>query len=143
MISYKEAREMVSKEYSKVTRYKDAWWFAPPEAKNMVGGDQGRVVMKEDGKILRPYEYFLGPAVMSEEEVLMETVAECCNDIIFSYKGVQAGITSEVHEFVPTYQVWYGESTKEYSEVEEVFSDKFYDGKSIKDLIGEVEFTFV
>ena len=56
MISYKEAREKVDKRYTKVTRYKDAWWFAPPEAKNMVGGDQGRVVMKEDGRIMRPYE---------------------------------------------------------------------------------------
>ena len=52
MISYKEAREKVDKRYTKVTRYKDAWWFAPPEAKNMVGGDQGRVVMKEDGRIM-------------------------------------------------------------------------------------------
>lgn len=68
MISYKEARAKVSIEYTKVTRYKDAWWFAPPEAKNMVGGDQGAVVMKEDGRILRPYEYFLGPAVIDEDE---------------------------------------------------------------------------
>lgn len=34
----------------------------------MVGGDQGRVVMKEDGKVIRPYEYFLGHAVMEEWE---------------------------------------------------------------------------
>lgn len=67
MISYKEAREKVDKRYTKVTRYKDAWWFAPLEAKNMVGGDQGRVVMKEDGRIMRPYEYFLGPAVIEED----------------------------------------------------------------------------
>ena len=68
MISYKEARAKVSAEYTKVTRYKDARWFAPPEDKNMVGGDQGRVVMKEDGKVIRPYEYFLGHAVMEEWE---------------------------------------------------------------------------
>lgn len=67
MISYKEAREKVDKRYTKVTRYKDAWWFAPPEAKNMVGGDQGRVVMKEDGRIMRPDESFLGPAVIEED----------------------------------------------------------------------------
>ena len=67
MISYKEAREKEDKRYTKVTRYKDAQWFAPPEAKNMVGGDQGRVVMKEDGRIMRPYEYFLGPAVIEDD----------------------------------------------------------------------------
>lgn len=67
MISYKEAREMVDGRYTKVTRYKDAWWFAPPGAENMVGGDQGRVVMKEDGRIMHPYEYFLGSAVIEED----------------------------------------------------------------------------
>ena len=33
----------------------------------MVGVDQGRVVMNEDGKIMRPYEYFLGSAVIDED----------------------------------------------------------------------------
>ena len=68
MISFKEARAKVSSEYTRVTRYKDAWWFAPPGAENMVGGDQGRVVMKEDGKVMRPYEYFLGPAIMKMDD---------------------------------------------------------------------------
>lgn len=75
MISYNEARKKVSREYTKVTRYKDAWWFAPQGAENMVGGDQGRVVMKEDGRVMRPYEYFLGHAVIDEddEDVLAES----------------------------------------------------------------------
>ena len=34
----------------------------------MVGGDQGRVVMIEDGKVMRPYEYFLGHAVMEMDD---------------------------------------------------------------------------
>ena len=67
MISFKEARAKVSGGGTRVTRYKDAWWFAPPGAENMVGGDQGRVVMKEDGKVMRPYEYFLGPAVVEDD----------------------------------------------------------------------------
>lgn len=143
MISFDEAREMISKDYSKVTRYKDAWWFSPKGAEKMCGGDQGYIVMKEDGKILRPYEYFLGQTARSEEEVLMDTVAECCNDVVFTYKGIRAGITSEVHDFFPTYQVWFGENTKEYSDIDNVFNDKFYDGKSIKELIGVVEFSYI
>lgn len=67
MISYNGAREKIDKRYSKVRKYKDAWWFAPPEAKNMVGGDQGWVVMKEDGRVLLYYEYVLGPNVIEDD----------------------------------------------------------------------------
>ena len=73
---------------------------------------------------------------------LRRIIAECCNDVIFVYGGLESGITSEVHDYVPTFQAWHGDKTKTYSNVEELLFDGFYDGKSIADIIGEVDFKF-
>jgi len=73
---------------------------------------------------------------------LKEIISECCNDVLFVHNGKQSGITSEVKDSVPTFQVWHGSETKEYSEIDNLLSDKFYSGKSIDDLIGKTEFTF-
>ncbi len=78
---------------------------------------------------------------MSRAE-LKKTMLECCNDVLFVYSGKKSGVTSEVNDFVPTFQVWHGSSIKEYSDIEELLTDDFYSGKSIENLIGEVEFTF-
>ena len=51
-------------------------------------------------------------------------------------------MTSEVHDSIPTFQIWYGSETKEYDNVDDVIYDKFFDGKSIKDLLDSIEFTF-
>ena len=73
---------------------------------------------------------------------LKKIIAECCNDVLFHYNGKASGITSEVKDSVPTFQVWHGSETKEYSDIDDVMKDKFYSGKSIEDLIDTVSFTF-
>ena len=73
---------------------------------------------------------------------LAQIISECCNDVLFVYNGKKSGITSEVRNSVPTFQVWHGTDIKEYRTVEDVMSDPFYSGKSINDLIGTVDFTF-
>ncbi|MBN2954441.1 MAG: hypothetical protein JTJ23_12830 [Fusicatenibacter saccharivorans] len=73
---------------------------------------------------------------------LENIVADCCNDIIFTYNGKPSGVTSTVYNYIPTYQAWHGETVKEYNSVEDVMNDKFYSGKSINDLFDEVSFTF-
>ncbi len=75
---------------------------------------------------------------MNKDE-LRQILSECYNDISFSYKGLPSGVTSEVHNYVPTYQVWHGDDVKEYDNVDEVMNDKFYSGKSLNDLAKEVE----
>ena len=76
---------------------------------------------------------------MTQEE-LRQVICNCWNDIVFSYNAKNSGITSEVQNSTPTFQVWYGDDYKYYSDVDELMSDKFYSGKSINDLIGVVEF---
>lgn len=78
---------------------------------------------------------------MNKDE-LKNIIAECCNDVVFVYRGKRSGVTSEVHDYVPTFQVWHGDAVKEYSNVDDVMNDPFYNGKSIVDLINEIEFAF-
>lgn len=73
---------------------------------------------------------------------LKNVISECCNDVIFTFNGLQSGVTSRVENSIPTFQSWHGDKTKEYTSVDELMLDKFFGGKSIMDLIGQVEFTF-
>lgn len=75
---------------------------------------------------------------MNKDE-LIQILSECCNDISFFYKGLASGVTVEVRDYIPTYQAWHGNDTKEYDNVDEVMNDKFYSGKSLNDLVKEVE----
>ena len=69
---------------------------------------------------------------------------ETGNHIYFNYKGKQSGVEPNVENSVFTYEMWYGEKWKEYDSFEKMITDKFFDGKSIVDLIKEkVDFRFV
>ena len=74
---------------------------------------------------------------------LRAIIAGCCNDVLFVYNGVQSGITSEVKNYVPVFRAWYGEKTKEYSNIDILMSDSFFGGKSLAGLVGIVEFLLV
>lgn len=76
-------------------------------------------------------------------KTLTNIIKECVNDIEFTYKGKPAGITSTVNNYKPTFQAWFGDNIKEYSKVEDVMNDKFYDGKSLLDLLDNTEFTIL
>lgn len=78
---------------------------------------------------------------MTKQE-LKNIISDCCNDVVFTYNGKKSGITSEVHNSISTFQVWHGNETKEYDNVDDVVSDKFYSGKSINDLMNDVDFSF-
>lgn len=69
-------------------------------------------------------------------------ISDCLNDVLFEYNGKKSGITSEVHDSIPTFQVWHGTEIKEYNSIDDVINDKFYSGKSIADLVGKVTFSF-
>lgn len=76
-------------------------------------------------------------------DYLRKIVSDCLNDVIFEYNGKKSGITSEVHDSKPIFQVWHGLEVKEYDNIDDVMNDKFFSGKSITDLIKTVTFTFV
>lgn len=65
----------------------------------------------------------------------MEIIEEGCNDVIFDFNGLKSGVTSEVEDSIPTYQLWHGDSWKEYDNLNELMEDKFFSGKSLNELI--------
>lgn len=73
---------------------------------------------------------------------LKQIIRECCNDVLFTYNEKESGITSEVKDYVPTFHVWHGSETKDYTSLDDLMSDKFFSNRSIDDLIDDVEFTF-
>ncbi len=66
---------------------------------------------------------------------IFNIISRCINDIVFEYNGKPCGFTVEVKDYSPTFQLWYGDSTKEYKHAEDVINDNFFDGKSITDLL--------
>ncbi len=74
---------------------------------------------------------------------LKNVIRECCNDVLFFYEDKMSGITSEVHNSIPVYQVWHGSDMKEYSDIDDLMTDQFFSGKSVVELVGLVDFTIV
>lgn len=77
---------------------------------------------------------------MSAEELCYEIGIKVA-DVSFNYNGKSAGIFPEVHDSVPTYVVCFGDDEKVYSDIDEVMSDKFFDGKSLAEIAEIVEYT--
>lgn len=77
---------------------------------------------------------------MSADE-LRDEIAVQWNDVEFIYNGKRSGVTSEVHDYIPTFAMWYGEKEKIYSDIDEVMSDKFFDGKSLSEIAEIVRYT--
>lgn len=71
---------------------------------------------------------------------LRKIFSEYCNDIVFSYAGKPSGVTIEVSNYAPMFQVWHGDQTKVYDDLDDLMSDPFYSGKSLDDLAEKVEF---
>ena len=71
---------------------------------------------------------------------LEKIINSCLNDITFIYNNKSCGITSTVNNYIPTFDVWYGDFNKTYSNVEDVLTDNIFNGKSLKDLVKIVDF---
>jgi len=74
---------------------------------------------------------------------LRQYVVDETNDFYFDYNGENCGVEQTVKDSYPTYIMWYGDKDKEFHDFNTVVSDKFFDGKSIADLIDTLEIRFV
>lgn len=74
-----------------------------------------------------------------KKDELKQIIADCCNDIVFSYNSMDSGVTSEVVNYIPTFQAWHGEDIREYGSIDDVMNDPFYSGKSLNDLAEKID----
>lgn len=72
-------------------------------------------------------------------EKLKEIILSCVNDVYFVFNNKKCGISSQVNNYVPIYESWYGNEMKEYSNVDDLLNDLFFDGKRITDIIQDLE----
>lgn len=69
---------------------------------------------------------------------IMET-----NDIYFEYHNQKCGVETEVRDYVPTYDLWYGDiATKKYNDFDEMVHDKIFDGRSLSEILGEIQIRY-
>ena len=66
---------------------------------------------------------------------LKQLVVDEANDFYFSHKNVRAGIENTITNGRIIYDVWWGNKEKQYLSFDDVVNDKFYDGKSIMELL--------
>lgn len=70
---------------------------------------------------------------------LKKIISSCMDEIYFSYNGKSAGACAEVTSYKPTFTLWYGNDTKEFDNIDDVMSSRFFDGKSLNELANVVE----
>ena len=63
-------------------------------------------------------------------------------DIHFTFNGLSCGVELDVHNSRLSFESWYGNKSKKYTDVDELIHDKFFGGKSLQELESIVEFAF-
>jgi hypothetical protein len=76
-------------------------------------------------------------------EDFINMIDECCNDVTFSFHGKTAGIIPEVRNYIKTFHVWYGDETRDYSTVQDIMTDRIFDGHSLQDIFHEINIDIV
>lgn len=94
-------------------------------------------------KVVKDRKFMMTYTIPMSRTELKNIISECINDMIFTYNGKPSGVTATVKDYVPNFQAWHGDKVKEYSTIDQVMEDKFYSGKSIDDLMGILDFTFI
>lgn len=82
---------------------------------------------------------------MNTKSNLIYHIIDLGQDATFVYNGKKCGLFSEVESYNFSFDLWYGDQTKEFrnAELETIMSDPFFDGRSINDLLDEISFNFV
>lgn len=60
----------------------------------------------------------------------------------FTYKGKKCGVEPETKNSITTYCMWYDKEWKDFETVDDLMKDKFFDGKSLTDILPEVDVWF-
>lgn len=78
---------------------------------------------------------------MSKKEFLEELITNW-NEPTFEYKNKPCGIKLAALNGNYTFTMWYGDNAKKYSDVDELMSDKFFNGRSLDDILSEIDAWF-
>lgn len=71
---------------------------------------------------------------MTTEELRL-AVLDDANDLHFDYNGESCGLELTAIDGVMTFEVWYGEFTKQYDDFDDMVNDKFFGNMSLRELV--------
>ena len=63
-------------------------------------------------------------------------------DIHFTFNSLPCGVETEFHDSIPSFESWYGNKSKKYTDFDELIHDKFFGGNSLQELKDTVELAF-
>ncbi len=71
---------------------------------------------------------------------LKKIISNCLDTVTFTYDNKSCGVDSTVSNATPTFEMWFGDSQiKYFSNVDDLMNDKFFNGKSLKEICQNVE----
>lgn len=79
---------------------------------------------------------------MDVDQLKFKIIDEMCG-YTFTYKGEPCGMEPIGEQAHFTFQAWSGDKNKDYTDIDELMTDKFYSGKSLTELIDTVELDFI
>lgn len=67
------------------------------------------------------------------------------NDFYFSYNGKEAGVELTVTDYKYTFDAYFDDFTKQYTDLDTMLNDPIFDGRSVIDLLENnlIEISFV
>lgn len=75
---------------------------------------------------------------MNEKE-LRKIIMDSYNDMTFEYNGKKCGVFPTVYDSKARYSVWCGDNNIIIDDPERLLSYPFFEGKSIQEIISEIE----
>jgi hypothetical protein len=73
---------------------------------------------------------------------LKSEVAKDYQDIYFRYKGKRCGIESTVDGPIIIFTMWFGEKWKDFSDIDDLVNESFFDGKTLRDICDKLDITY-
>lgn len=79
---------------------------------------------------------------MSIDQLKFKIIDEMCG-YTFTYKGEPCGMEPTVENGVFTFDAWYDDRNKNLYSIDDLMTDKFFGGKSMAQLIDDIELDFI
>lgn len=70
---------------------------------------------------------------------LVDVIKDCLDDVVFNYNNKYCSVTSIVIDSIPIFTLRFGDFTKQFNDAEQLVNDKFFNGKSLKDIFNTIK----
>lgn len=76
-------------------------------------------------------------------EQLKAKILDDGSGFTFTYNGKPCGMEPDSMNRKTYYSAWYGDKNKDFNNLNDLMSDKFFGGKSMAQLINDIELDFI